>query len=62
MPDSGLYNDILFDKDTDALCALTSATLRLGGELLTDDRATLASDCNSRNIYIIFLLISIPKK
>lgn len=47
MPDSGLYNDILFDKDTDALCALTSATLRLGGELLTDGCATLASDFNS---------------
>lgn len=29
MPDSEPYNNILFDKDTDALCAPTSATLRL---------------------------------
>lgn len=29
MPDSEPYDNILFDKDTDALCALASATLRL---------------------------------
>lgn len=57
MPDSEPYNDILFDKNTDALCALIMCHIKIGGELITDDRATLlTSDFNFYNIK--FLIIS----
>lgn len=47
MPDSEPYNDILFDKNTDALCALIVCYIKekIDRELITDDHATLvASD------------------
>lgn len=56
MLDSEPYNDILFDKNTDALCALIMYHIKIGGELITDDRATLlASDFNFYNIYFLFI-------
>jgi len=43
MPDSEPYNDILFDKNTDALCALIMCHIKTDGELITDDHATLVT-------------------
>lgn len=42
MPDSEPYNDILFDKNTDAPCAWIMYDIKIGGELITDDHATFA--------------------
>lgn len=70
MPDSEPYNDILFDKNTDALCALIICHIKkkISRELITDDHATLvASDFSSHIKFFIsfkfsFLRISVEIK